>query len=458
MNSSQNMFDPEFYPTDHKILDQIDIDVNGKIVFEPQAGKGNIVDYVKAKGALRVIGCEKHPELREILKAKCQVIGTDSFQITSEKISHVHLIIMNPPFSNADKHILHAWSIAPEGCEIIALCNSNTIENDYSSTRKELLTVIKNYGDASQDLGSAFSGAERKTDVSVKVVRLFKPALTSEFDYEGFHFDMEPDNNQDAGMIKYDYLQSIVNTYVASVKCFDRFRLVADEMNTYTKSIGFGSGFSFKVGYNEGVTTKDDFSKELQKHCWKKIFSKLNMNKYVTTGVMQDINKFIELRQNYPFTLKNIYKMLEIIVGTRAGTMNRAIVEAIDSFTMHTDENRYNVEGWKTNLGHMLNKKFIINHFVGTSWSDRLYISSNSGSDKINNLHKAICYLMGSNFDEIKYPDGNLHTNYWYDWGYFEFKVFKKGTGHFKFKDMKVWETINRQYAEIKGEVLPEKI
>ncbi|HQW96014.1 MAG TPA: hypothetical protein PLU58_09445, partial [Saprospiraceae bacterium] len=101
MNSrSQNMFDPEFYPTDHKVLDQIDIDVLDKIVFEPQAGKGNIVDYVKTKGAFRIIGCEKHPELREILKAKCEIIGTDSFLITSDQISHVHLIIMNPPFSN----------------------------------------------------------------------------------------------------------------------------------------------------------------------------------------------------------------------------------------------------------------------------------------------------------------------------------------------------------------------
>ena len=30
---------------------------------------------------------------------------------------------MNPPFSNADKHILHTYEIAPRGCKIIALCN-----------------------------------------------------------------------------------------------------------------------------------------------------------------------------------------------------------------------------------------------------------------------------------------------------------------------------------------------
>ena len=42
--------------------------------------------------------------------------------------------------------------------------------------------------------------------------------------------------------------------------------------------------------------------------------------------------------------------------------------------------------------------------------------------------------------------------------GFFDFKVYKKGTGHFKFRDVKVWELLNRTYAKIKGEVLPERI
>lgn len=42
--------------------------------------------------------------------------------------------------------------------------------------------------------------------------------------------------------------------------------------------------------------------------------------------------------------------------------------------------------------------------------------------------------------------------------GFFDFKGFKKGTMHLKFKDKKVWEMLNRRYAKIKGQVLPEKI
>ena len=39
----------------------------------------------------------------------------------------------------------------------------------------------------------------------------------------------------------------------------------------------------------------------------------MNMEKYVTSGVMKDINKFVETQEKVPFTMKNIYKMLEII-------------------------------------------------------------------------------------------------------------------------------------------------
>ena len=45
-----------------------------------------------------------------------------------------------------------------------------------------------------------------------------------------------------------------------------------------------------------------------------------------------------------------------------------------------------------------------------------------------------------------------------YQWGFFEFKCYKKGTMHLRFLDKKVWETVNRAYAKIKGETLPEKL
>ena len=76
-------------------------------------------------------------------------------------------------------------------------------------------------------------------------------------------------------------------------------------------------------------------------------------------------------------------------------------------------------------------------------------------------LMKAICFITGTDFNSIpSVYDINkmeMESNTWYEWGFFFFKLYKKGTGHFKFKDEKVWEILNRTYAKIKGQVLPEK-
>ena len=471
------MFSSEFFPTPKTAIDLMGIDCYNKHVFEPQAGAGNIVDYLNENGAKTVIACETDHRLRAILQGKCRIIQHDFFDVTALDISHVELIVMNPPFSCADKHILHAWDIAPEGCEIIALCNWKTIDNDYSSNRQRVSILVKEHGDK-LNLGQCFSTAERQTDVEIGLIRLFKPALSSSFDFDGF-FYTDDEQAGASGIIQYSEIRAIVNSYVGAVKCFDEFRTVADKMNmltsinlpdptdedpNHTRNYKFGGGFTFNVSYEKNVCTKDEFAKAMQKHCWGVVFQKMNIQKWVTSGVMADINKFIESRKNYPFTMKNVFRMLEIIVGTKEHTMNRAICEAIDQLTKYTDENRYGLPGWKTNAGHLLNKKFIVNYMVEYSfrrWSMRY----SNNYQHIEDLTKALCYVTGIAYDDISTVRDifdrmrdQATPNTWYGAGFFEYKFFKKGTMHFKFQNEKDWETLNRAYAKAKGQVLPENI
>lgn len=457
------MFSNEFFPTPKRVIDQMGIDCYDKHVLEPSAGSGNIVEWLNDNGARSVSACETHDKLRQILQGKCRILQNDFFNVTALDISHIELIVMNPPFSSADKHILHAWDIAPEGCEIVALCNWQTVYNDYTNTRKRLLKIVEDYGDT-LNLGNVFSDAERKTDVEVGLIRLFKPVINSNFDFDGFYLSVE-EEPQANGIMSYNEIRSIVNCYVSAVKCFDEFRAIADKMNSVTGNVGFGGGFSFKVDYNKNVCTKEDFAKEMQRHCWKMVFTKMNIDKWVTRGVMQDINKFIEGRKNYPFTMKNVYRMMEIIVGTKDQTMNRAIVEAVDNLTKYTHENRYGLPGWKTNAGHLLNKKFIVDYMV-EYWSYSGYqIRYNSNYEYIQDLTKALCYVTGRNYEHVtsvrevfdRMRD-KITTNHWYGAGFFEFKFFKKGTMHFKFQNEKDWELLNRAYAKAKGEQLPEDL
>lgn len=204
-------------------------------------------------------------------------------------------------------------------------------------------------------MANALILAERKTNVEVGLVRLFKPAVSSSFDYDGFYLN-EDEEPQENGIIAHNEVRAIVNSYLAAVKCFERHQAIADEMNRYTSLVGYGSGFKFNVSYNKDVVSKEDFAKGMQRQCWEYVFAKMNIQKWVTSGVMRDINEFINNRKNYPFSMKNVYRMFEVIVGTREHTMNRAIVEAIDNITKYTHENRYGLPGWKTNEGHLLNK------------------------------------------------------------------------------------------------------
>lgn len=137
------MFNKDFFPTPESVLQLMGIDCAGKIVLEPSAGKGDIVDYVKRHGCREVLVCESNNDLATIVKKKARFIESDFLKVTKDRISQVELIVMNPPFSADEHHILHAWNIAPDGCELIALCNWDTINYASSNKQRELKRITR---------------------------------------------------------------------------------------------------------------------------------------------------------------------------------------------------------------------------------------------------------------------------------------------------------------------------
>ena len=452
------MFHNEFYPTPPEAIELMQLDCKDKIILEPSAGFGHIVEYCQNNGAKEVLAIEINDNCRAILKNKCSIIGGDFFECKPEEISHINAIYMNPPFSNAERHIMHAWDIAPEGCEIVALCNYATIEKDYA--HRQLSNLIRDYGSGT-NIGDCFSIAERKTGIDIGLIRLFKPISSTDFEFEGFFMEEEEEEMQGDGIMQYNEVRALVNRYVGTMKLFDAMRQSIDSVNAMINQIGMSS-ISLSIGYDKTITDKKSFGKLIQKQSWNHIFNKMNMQKYVTSGVMKDINKFVETQEKVPFTMRNIYKMFEIIIGTRQETFNRALEEAIDNFTKYTHENRFGVEGWKTNSGYMLNKKFIVDGISKFEWN-RLEIRYDSfGGRKIDDLTKVLCNITAINYSTIGGLYGfnrdkfALVANTWYEFGFFEVKFFKKGTAHFKFKSDNDWYLLNKAYGELKGFTLPE--
>ncbi|MBB3841110.1 hypothetical protein FHS57_005131 [Runella defluvii] len=481
------MFNKDFFPTPRAVIETMlaGVTVKGKIVLEPSAGKGDIVDYLNEAGAKKVVTCEINPDLARIVATKSTFLKPDFLKVDRTEVSFVDIIVMNPPFSADEKHIIHAWEIAPDGCLILALCNYETLRNDYSKDRKILKQLIKDYG-FEQNLGDVFGNAERKTGVNIGFVRLQKPRKSDENEFEGY-FDTEyVEEAQGNGLLPYNEIRDCVNRYVAAVKLYDNVQVNAVQMGLLIKKFSGMSKLVFTLSEDGKAKDRETFKIELQKAAWKYIFSLMKLQKYTTSGVMADINKFVETQQQIPFTVNNVYKMLEIIVGTRESRMNKALEEVFDKITKHYSENRYSVEGWKTNSYYLVNRKFIIPYFTGDDkrWPSRVIkvTWNGTGTNIVNDLTKALCFLTGKSFDEMgdfDYVDrvpsnnyGNIKTKIkplgntadgvplWgtkFEWGFFEVVLYKKGSGHFTFLDEKVWAMFNQKIAQIKGYPLSEK-
>jgi len=464
------MFNPDFYPTPPEVaatmLDPLDL--RGRVVVEPSAGSGNLVRACLERGAEEVLMVEPEAKLRAILAAipGGRLIGNDWLQVQAEQISHADLVVMNPPFSADERHILHAWAIAPAGCEIVSLCNANTIETGRWGSRasQELRTTIEQYG-SSQNLGPVFEdAAERTTRCEIGLVRLTKPGqrVSGADEFEGFFLGPDDIEAQGEGIIPYRRSRDLVNRYVEACRIYDQqleagVRLQAQVGGIYKGKLGL------KATMEGCPVRRNRFRKELQKAFWESVIAEMLPPEKATSQLQGDINRFVEQQTRVPFTERNLFRMLQIIAGTTEQRIDRAVEAAFDELTRHTAENRWQVEGWKTNDAYLFNQKFIVPYIAEPDWSGgTVSLKRWSGNfPRVRDLIKALCFITGRPYAQVEDPAcgyDRIEAGVWYDWGFFRFKVYKKGTGHFQFRDPEDWAALNARVARIKGLVLPEKL
>lgn len=466
-----NLFSKELYPTPPEVIARMmqGEDFINKTILEPSAGTGNIVSWLQDNGAGRVVAAEIDSRLRTILSGKCEVIGTDFLQMQSHEVSHVNMIVMNPPFSNADEHILHAWAIAPQGCTIIALCNTDTVEYYRSTRNKKMLSeTIRDNGNVER-LGRVFTKSERTTDVCVSLVKLYKPG-SGDNEFAGFftdEVDAESLNPGVEGIMPYNAVRDIVNRYVTAVQKFDEVDRISDEINSITADnscfhIRFGAYTKDSGQYsNPRRVTREQFKNELQKASWRWIFSKLNMERFVTKSVREKINQLVESQQAVPFTMKNVYRLLDMLVQTHGQRMQTTLEEAFDKICSFSAENSTAGETWKTNSNYMINRKFIVPGMTDydARWPrEHVRLGYYGYKESIEDIHLALCHLTGTppptKYEErfqyiVEHQD--LPWGEWGEWGFFRIKGFKKGTMHFEFKDEEVWAKFNQAVASARG-------
>lgn len=478
---------PDFYPTPSEVIEKMlmNEDIIDKRVLEPSAGSGNIVRYLQRNGAKDVIACENDRHNQKLLNGICNIIAEDFLTVTSDMISHVDYIVMNPPFSKGAQHIMHAFEIAPAGCTVVALCNTSSLDGSHYYQRNRELNEIVNLHGKSEYLGRVFERSERNTHVEVSLIKLYKPN-TGDNEFDGYFLsddEHEDDIRGSEGLIKYNVVRELVNRYVTAVKMFDKVMEISDQINDTAKFVDYevaddGNERERQYGYlpitfgarwcndkqRYSKVTHDIYKKELQKYYWHIIFQKLNMEKYATQKLREQINKFIEESEHTPFTMSNIYRVINIVIQTNGQRMQSAMIEAFDMICSYSAENSTAGETWRTNANYMVNRKFIVPSITDVSWGGGFSLTWDSSRlNKIEDICKVLCTLTGRDYNEI----GRLYTlvcnnktlewGKWFEWGFFRCKGFKKGTMHFEFLDEDVWFKFNYECSKYKGWNLPKK-
>ena len=486
---------PDFYPTPVSVIEQMMLgeDFVGKTVLEPSAGSGNIVDWLKSHGAGQVIACENDPNIRKLLNGKCDVIAEDFLTVTSDMVSHVQHIVMNPPFSKGAEHILHAYEIAPAGCVITALCNSESLKSGhYYEKNRKLIELVEMNG-REEHLGSVFEDAERKTYCMVSMIKLYKYGEGedefSNYFFSGYDEDIAAAGDKD-GIMPYNFIREIVSRYVSAVKLFDETLEATKRLNEAATYVDYSQykddegnvkqrqnkyGYlpiTFKAVTDDNKATEvthAGYRKAMQRYYWHIIFDKLDMHKYATKKLNEDINKFIENNQHVPFTMANIYRVIDIIVQTNGQRMQRALEEAFDTICSFSAENSGAGEKWKTNANYMVNRKFIVPYMaIYEEYGYKnpyVHLCHNGNTQEIEDVCKALCYITGIDYGNIDSLSevvsssrfGGIEWGEWFKWGFFRCKAYKKGTMHFEFLDEDVWYKFNAAVAKVRGWDLPKK-
>ena len=465
----------EFYPTPKtlltKILDSIDWR-KVKTVLEPSAGKGDIASFIKeAAGGYSYcnsgvdIDCiEKDKTLQNTLRGNGMRLIHDDF-LTFRTAKQYDLIVMNPPFSEGDKHISKALDMQEKsGGDIICILNAETIKNTYTNLRKSLVKRLEDANAEIEYMQQEFASAERPTNVEIAIVKVHyeKPELTSRiFEHlkkkaysEGFVDDI-------TDLSPSDFVEAIVRQYEleveAGIALINEYKAmlprimpnIGEENNKYATPI-----LELKSnGYNLSI---NDYVEQVRGKYWRAIFEDRRITGGMTSNLRETYRAKVQELKDYDFSVFNIHRLQAEMSKELMSGVEECIIKLFDELTYqysYFDEGSKNIHyynGWKTNKAYIINKKVIIpfygafDRFDGKfkpTWYECL--------SKLSDIEKALNYLDNGRTADDWGLAGRLQAaenagqNRNIDTKYFTMSFYKKGTCHLTFKDDELLKKFN---------------
>lgn len=495
------MYTASCYPTPAPVAERMlamlpSLDWKKLRVLEPSAGKGDLADVLidamrtvvmpsgrqierfRAEMAAAVHCIEPDPDLQAALRGKgYQLVAHDFLTFSPEE--PYNLILMNPPFADADKHVLHAWEILEDG-DVLSLINAETLRNPCTERRRLLARLIEEHGRV-EWFGACFTEAERTTAVDVACILLHKEGRQDVIDLSAA--DLEPERDPYAAFTASSGLESEVATrdMVENLlrdynQCLQTFREVSTglrELGTYMRRI-YGSAssrveddFAHAVknllrgpGTDTPASAALLFRRTLRPRAWSRLFELTSIGNLVSEGVRRTLDNFEKEQQGMAFSRENISILLQTLIQSRGNIMRQCILEVFDALTLYHEENRVHVEGWKTNDSWKVNERFILPAIVDGRFIS-FYSLNYNRLGLLRDIDRALASLEGRRLEDVPVTVEQALRDLLQQhkgWSgvpvtstYFELRAYYKGTVHFKFRDRLLWERFNLLAAEGKN-------
>lgn len=300
-----------------------------------------------------------------------------------------------------------------------------------------------------------FKEADRKTNVEVALVNIYKPKrllsgnlLTGML--EDKYFKKEEKNIEFRTLTFYDQLKNLVARYnyeiEAGINLIREFRTISE----FTKSDddNYSKISLIKGTYSSIDLEENDYIKMIRYKYWKKLYYKEELTKLLTNNIRQKYFSDLLNMENYDFNEFNIKQMLKNLSENMEISLKDDIIGLFDELSIkhhwnpETENNIHYYNGWCTNKSYYINKKVIIPlNCIDTSWNKRFRFDYGLES-KINDLHKIFVYLDTENINKevasisdilLEAEENQITKNI--EFPYFTATFYKKGTCHIKFKD-----------------------
>lgn len=336
------------------------------------------------------IDIQHHASLKEL---GAVVLGYDFLEIKS--LATVGSVIMNPPFAEGAKHVLHAWDVVYDA-EIVAIINAQSIKNPHTAERQRLVKLIEKHGSVEFLQDQFVDEVERKTEVEIALIYLEK--IPGRYlDMDALLGDLRTGDNlmQDidpkvcnALALPSNFIQDTYHRFVEAVQAARKASEAMAVADRLTDGLGItlaqmqaeGVGNDFRVTAGSiRESANADFKRrydDLKKRAWGQIIRSSLLTDRVSNQARKKLEASVNNIYALEFSVSNVHGFMAGVIQSMGDIYQDMVCDLFDTIIERSSDNVVFYKSWKSNQKHRLGVRIRKTRFI----IPRFSLSSHSGS------------------------------------------------------------------------------